>query len=87
MRGFVNRFDTAALPCGFQKVGAGRYHRTAFNRPGLRSADRLLELSGVPHYSPTHMLWHERDAANPRHVWLRNTLHAIADADMRLSSE
>jgi DNA-binding transcriptional LysR family regulator len=33
------------------------------------------------------MLWHERDAANPRHVWLRNTLHAIADADMRLSSE
>lgn len=33
------------------------------------------------------MLWHERDAANPSHNWLRNTLHAIADADMRLSSE
>jgi DNA-binding transcriptional LysR family regulator len=33
------------------------------------------------------MLWHERDAANPSHTWLRNTLHAIADADMRLSSE
>lgn len=33
------------------------------------------------------MLWHERDAANPAHEWVRNTLHAIADADMRLSSE
>ena len=32
------------------------------------------------------MLWHERDAANASHKWLRNTLHQIAGADMRLSS-
>jgi DNA-binding transcriptional LysR family regulator len=33
------------------------------------------------------MLWHERDANNLPHRWLRNTLHAIADADMRLLGE
>lgn len=33
------------------------------------------------------MLWHERDNANPSHQWLRNSLHAIADADARLASE
>jgi DNA-binding transcriptional LysR family regulator len=52
--------------------------------------DQVLVSKRLPFALPSvrvDMLWHERDAANPAHAWIRNTLHAIADADMRLSSE
>jgi DNA-binding transcriptional LysR family regulator len=52
--------------------------------------DQVLVSKPLPFSLPcvrVDMLWHERDAANPSHRWLRNTLHAIADADPRLLSE
>jgi DNA-binding transcriptional LysR family regulator len=52
--------------------------------------DQVLVAKTLPFALPCvriDMLWHERDSANPAHAWVRNSLHAIADADMRLSSE
>jgi DNA-binding transcriptional LysR family regulator len=52
--------------------------------------DQALVAKSLPFELPpvrVDMLWHERDSANPAHAWVRNTLHSIADADMRLSSE
>lgn len=52
--------------------------------------DHVLVPKPLPFDLPSvriDMLWHARDAAAPAHAWLRSTLHAIADADARLSSE
>jgi DNA-binding transcriptional LysR family regulator len=54
-----------------------------------RMADTLVSKK-LPFSLPAvqvDMLWHERDAANATHKWVRNTLREIVDADSRLARE
>jgi DNA-binding transcriptional LysR family regulator len=82
----VNQFYTAGQVVeGSDLLSIMPHHLIAATR-----MDQVLVSKTLPFALPCvriDMLWHERDAANPSHGWLRNTLHAIADADRRLSSE
>ncbi len=52
-----------------------------------RMADALVSKK-LPFSLPAvqvDMLWHERDAANATHKWLRHALHKIADGNIELS--
>jgi DNA-binding transcriptional LysR family regulator len=82
----VNQFYTVGqIVEGSDLIAIMPHHLIAATR-----MDQVLVSKKLPFSLPSvriDMLWHERDAAKLSHAWLRNTLHSIADADMRLSSE
>jgi DNA-binding transcriptional LysR family regulator len=79
----VNQYFTAAkIVEGTDLISLMPRHSIAsINMDGVLIAKQLPFKLPLVHVD---MLWHERDVSNISHQWLRNTLHAMADADSNL---
>lgn len=81
----VNQFFTVGQVVeGSDLISIIPQHSIASTRMGDVLVSKKLPFS-LPAVQ-VDMLWHERDAANASHKWLRNTFDQIVDADVRLSS-